>query len=200
VLTLPDWAPEPADAGDEIIEPYEGLLFPETYEFEPDRTPREVLQRMVDQTGRVMDRVLAEAETDLEPYQVLIKASLIERETRVDAERARVAGVVQNRIEEGMRLQIDASVLYAKGEHTEIVALDDLDLDSPYNTYRIDGMPPAPIAAPGEAALRATLEPEEHDFLYYVLAPECDGSHQFAEDDTGHQRNVAEFRDANRCQ
>jgi UPF0755 protein len=200
LLALPDWVREPADAGDEIIEPYEGLLFPETYEFEPDRSPREVLQRLIDQTDRVMERSLAEIETDLEPYEILIKASLIERETRVDAERPRVAGVVQNRIEAGMRLQIDASVLYAKGEHTAIVLLDDLDIDSPYNTYNIDGLPPAPIAAPGEAAVRATLDPEDHDFLFYVLAPECDGSHQFAEDDAGHQRNVAEFRDANRCQ
>lgn len=200
VLALPEWVPEPAEAGDEVIEPYEGLLFPETYDFEPDRTPREVLQRLIEQTDRVMERSLAEEETDLEPYEVLIKASLIERETRVADERARVAGVVENRLEQGMRLQIDASVLYARGEHTQRVLTEDTEIESPYNTYRVEGLPPGPIAAPGEAALRATLDPEEHDFLFYVLAPECDGSHQFAEDDAGHQRNVAEFRDANRCQ
>lgn len=200
VLALPDWVPEPAEAGDEVIEPYEGLLFPETYEFEPDRSPREILQRLIDQTDRVMERSLAEAETDLDPYEVLIKASLVERETRVDEERARVAGVVENRLAQGMRLQVDASVLYARGEHTQRVLIEDTEIESPYNTYRVEGLPPGPIAAPGEAALRATLDPQEHDFLFYVLAPECDGSHQFAQDDAGHQRNVAEFRDANRCQ
>ena len=200
LLALPDWVPEPADAGEEIIEPYEGLLFPETYDFEADRSPREVLQRLIDQTDRVMERSLAESDTDLDPYEALVKASLIERETRVSEERPRVAGVVENRLADGMRLQIDATVLYARGEHVERVLIEDTEIESPYNTYHVAGLPPAPIAAPGEASVRAALDPEEHDFLFYVLAPECDGSHQFAEDSDGHQANVREFRAVDNCQ
>jgi UPF0755 protein len=199
-LQLPDWFPEPAEAGDEVVEPFEGVFFPETYEVGLDATPREALQKMVDQTETVMERVLGETDTDLDPYELLVIASLIERETFVGEERPRIAGVISNRLEDGMRLQIDATVLYARGEHTERVLYEDTEIDSPYNTYQVSGLPPTPIAAPGEAALRATVDPEEHDFFFYVLHPDCDGSHQFAENESGHQQNVAEFRAADRCQ
>ena len=200
VLQLPDWAPEPADAGDGVIEPYEGLLFPETYEVGPDASPREVLQVMANQTDRVMQRLLDEHDAgDVDVYEVLIEASLIERETRVDEERARVAGVVQNRLADGMRLQIDATVLYARGEHVERVLFDDTEIDSPYNTYNVEGLPPAPIAAPGAAAISAALDPEEHDYRFYVLSPECDGTHQFAEGFDQHQVYVAELREVDGC-
>ena len=200
LLALPEWFPEPAEAGDEVVEPYEGAFFPETYEVGLDATPREALQTMVDQTEMVMERVLGETEADLDPYDLLVIASLIERETFVHEEQPRIAGVITNRLEDGMRLQIDATVLYARGEHTERVLIEDTEIDSPYNTYQVSGLPPTPIAAPGESALRATVEPEEHDLYFYVLHPDCDGSHQFAEDDAGHQQNVAEFRAADRCQ
>ena len=202
VLQLPAWAPEPAEAPDEVIEPFEGLFFPETYEVGLDATPREALQKMVDQTDAVMERLLDEAGAgdDVDPYQTLVKASIVERESFVEEERPRIAGVIVNRLDAGMRLQIDATVLYARGEHTERVLYEDTEIDSPYNTYQIEGLPPGPIAAPGADAIRAVLEPEEHDFRFYVLHPDCDGSHQFAEDAAGHQSNVAEFRDADRCQ
>ena len=200
VLVLPDWFPEPAEAGDEVVEPFEGAFFPETYEVGPDATPREAMQRMVDQTARVMDRVLEETGTDIEPYTLLVKGSLVERETFIAEERSRISGVIDNRLQAGMRLQVDATVLYARGEHTERVLYEDTEIDSPYNTYQVEGLPPTPIAAPGEAALTAAAEPEEHDYMFYVLAPECDGSHQFAEGSSGHEANVAEFRAADRCQ
>jgi UPF0755 protein len=200
LLQLPDWAPEPAEADDEIEEPYEGLFFPETYEVGPDATPLEVLQMMANQTASVMDRLVEEhGAEDADRYELLIHASLIERETRVDEERPRVAGVIANRLDDGMRLQVDATVLYALGEHTEWVLYEDTDVDHPYNTYQVDGLPPGPIAAPGAAAIAAALDPEEHDYRFYVLAPECDGSHQFAEDMDQHNAYVAEFREADRC-
>jgi UPF0755 protein len=199
-LQLPDWFPEPGEAGEEVAEPFEGVFFPETYEVGLDATPLQALQKMVDQTETVLERVLAETDADLDHYELLVVASLIERETFVGEERARIAGVITNRLEDGMRLQIDATVLYARGEHTERVLYEDTEIDSPYNTYQVTGLPPTPIAAPGEAALRATVEPEEHDLFFYVLHPDCDGSHQFAENESGHQQNVAEFRAADRCQ
>jgi UPF0755 protein len=204
VLRLPDWVPEPADAGDEVIEPFEGLLFPETYEVASDAGPLQILQRMVDQLERVMDSIDADAiaaaeARGIDRYDALILASLIERETRVDAERRTVAGVIENRLAEGMRLQIDATVLYARGEHTDRVLFEDTEIDSPYNTYQIDGLPPTPISGAGRAALAAAFEPEEVTYRYYVLDPSCDGSHVFADTLDEHNRNVAAFRDAGGC-
>jgi len=205
VLQLPDWAPEPADAPAEVEEPYEGLLFPETYEVAGDATPLQVLQRMVDQLERVMDEVPAEQVTaaqdrGIDRFEMLTLASLIERETRVDDERRTVAGVIENRLADGMRLQIDATVIYAIGEPRNVVLLEDLEVEHPYNTYRVDGLPPGPISGMGRASLTAAFEPEEVSFRFYVLTPECDGRHVFADTLDEHNVNVAAFRDAGRCQ
>jgi UPF0755 protein len=200
LLRLPEWAPEPAEAGEEVIEPYEGLLFPETYEVASDASALQVLQRMVDQLEQVMqDASQAQGAAELEPYQALIKASLIERETRVDDERRTVAGVIENRLEEGMRLQIDATVLYARGEHTDRVLFEDTEIDSPYNTYQVDGLPPTPISGSGRAAIQAAFDPEDVTYRYYVLDPACDGTHVFADTLEEHNRNVAAFREAGGC-
>jgi UPF0755 protein len=198
LLRLPEWAPEPAEAGEEVIEPYEGLLFPETYEVPSDATALQILQRMVDQLEQVMQDV-AQADADLDRYQALILASLIERETRVDDERRTVAGVIENRLGEGMRLQIDATVLYARGEHTDRVLFEDTEIDSPYNTYQVDGLPPTPISGSGRAAIEAAFDPEDVTYRYYVLDPACDGTHVFADTLEEHNRNVAAFRDAGGC-
>jgi UPF0755 protein len=204
VLQLPEWAPEPGEAGDEVIEPYEGLLFPETYDVPSDATPQQILQRMIDQLVQVMDSIddaaieAAEAR-GIARYDALILASLIERETRVDAERRAVAGVIENRLEEGMRLQIDATVLYARGEHTDRVLFEDTEIDSPYNTYQVDGLPPTPISGAGRAAIEAAFDPEDVTYRYYVLDPACDGTHVFADTLDEHNRNVAAFRDAGGC-
>ncbi|GGI07343.1 endolytic transglycosylase MltG [Egicoccus halophilus] len=205
VLVLPDWVPEPAEMPEEIVEPFEGLLFPETYEVAEDATPLEVLQRMVDQLAIVVEEVPADRRADaerrgLDRFEVLTLASLVERETRVDAERQTVAGVIENRLEEGMRLQIDASVIYAVGEPRDVVLLEDLEVEHPYNTYLVDGLPPGPISGMGRASLLAAFDPEDVAYRYYVLAPECDGSHEFAETLDEHNRNVAAFREAGRCQ
>ncbi|HSK21867.1 MAG TPA: endolytic transglycosylase MltG [Egicoccus sp.] len=205
VLRLPDWVPEPADAATEIEQPYEGLLFPETYEVPGDATPLDVLQRMVDQLEAVMaeipqDAVTAAEGRGLSRHDVLTVASLIERETRVDDERQIVAGVIANRIDEGMRLQIDATVLYAIDEERDVVLTEDLEVDHPYNTYVIDGLPPGPISGMGEASLLAAFTPEDVSYRYYVLDPACDGRHVFADTLDEHNVNVAAFRDAGRCQ
>jgi UPF0755 protein len=203
VLRVPDWIPEPSGVADGI-DPFEGVFFPETYEVLEDATPRQILQRMVDQLETTMDRVpaeqLAEAEErGLTRYQTLTIASLIERETRVDAERTLVSGVITNRLAEGMRLQIDATVLYARGEHTDRVLLEDTEIDSPYNTYQVDGLPPTPISGFGAASLRAAFAPADVTFRYYVLDPSCDGSHVFADTLDEHNVNVAAFREAGGC-
>ena len=203
LLRLATWIPEPGDL-DEDFEAYEGVLWPETYEVSDTADPREILQRMVDQLGAELAGLPPELVDELGGealYERLIVASLIERETRVDAERGTVAGVIANRIEEGMRLQIDATVVYALGDDSnDIVSLDDLEIDDPYNTYVNDGLPPTPISGVGAASLRAAFEPEDVPFVFYVLDPACDGTHQFAETLDEHNSNVAAFRDAGRCQ
>jgi UPF0755 protein len=204
VLRVPAWIPEPAGVGDGI-EAFEGVLFPETYEVLETATPLQILQRMVDQLEIVVDRVPAEQLSEAEErgqgrYDMLVIASLIERETRVDAERGLVSAVIANRLEGSMRLQIDATVLYARGEHTERVLIEDTEIDSPYNTYMVDGLPPTPISGFGAASLRAAYAPSDVTYLYYVLDPACDGSHVFADTLDEHNVNVAAFRAAGGCQ
>jgi UPF0755 protein len=128
----------------------------------------------------------------ISPYEAIIVASLIERETRFDDERAKVAQVIYNRLERGMKLQVDATVIYAMGrtgERNIRVLFKDLEVDSPYNTYKVTGLPPTPIAAPGRASLEAALNPEQGNLLFYVVTEES-GRHSFAADSAGHAANI----------
>lgn len=195
-LELPDWVPQ--QFGPEVREPYEGLLFPETYQVLADATPQQILQRLVNQLTRELDAVPAErvrAATELgrSRYDMLILASLVERETRVDDERDMVSAVLRNRLEREMLLQIDATVLYALGRHEARVLEEHLQVDSPYNTYQVAGLPPTPIAGFGRASLAAAFDPADSDALYYVL--ECGSQrHVFARTLDEHNRNVAAYR------
>jgi UPF0755 protein len=155
----------------------EGMLFPDTYGIEDDDTALGVVQAMVDQLEGVLSRYqLSTAPQNLSPYQVLIVASMIEREAKVDADRPKIAAVIYNRLRKGIPLQIDATVEYAVG-HANLTARD-LKSPSKYNTYVRVGLPPTPIAAPGEEAIKAALRPADGDWLYYVLASKT-GEHAF---------------------
>lgn len=162
----------------------EGLLFPKTYEITEEMTEADALRLMLDQfveETRGLD--FAAAPHGLSPYQTIVLASLVEREAKVPEDRAKIAGVIYNRLRRGMRLQIDATVQYAilqaTGAYKPRLTFADYEIDSPYNTYRIDGLPPAPIAGPGLASIVAALKPAATDAIYYVL---CDkrGAHAFA--------------------
>jgi UPF0755 protein len=171
----------------------EGLLFPDTYGIEPDDTAIGVIQGMLDQLEVVLSRFeLSTAPQKLSPYQVLIVASLIEREAKVDADRPKIAAVIYNRLAAGKRLEIDATVEYAVG-HSRLTARD-LRSSSPYNTYVHVGLPPTPIAAPGEAAIRAALQPADGDWIYYVLATK-EGEHAFTRSYEEFLRLKAEARE-----
>jgi UPF0755 protein len=155
----------------------EGLLFPDTYGIEEDDTAVGVIQDMLDQLEAVLSRFqLSTAPQGRNAYEVLIVASMIEREAKVDVDRPKIAAVIYNRLAAGKRLEIDATVEYAVG-HAKLTARD-LRSTSPYNTYTSHGLPPTPIAAPGEAAIKAALEPADGDWIYYVLATE-EGAHAF---------------------
>lgn len=203
-LTLPEPVPAPSSFGPDVRYPFEGVLFPETYRVANDATPQQVLQRMVDQLQLELGVIAPEErqrlrQRDLDVYDAMIIASLIERETRVDEERPLVASVIYNRLDEGMPLQIDATVLYALGRWKERVLFEDTEVDSPYNTYNVAGLPPTPISGFGSASLEAALNPADTTFRYYVLTPACDGEHVFADTLDEHNVNVAEFRAANGC-
>lgn len=174
------------------VDELEGLLFPKTYEIFADSGANDVVRVMLDQfEAEVASLDLTKADRlGLTPYEVVIVASLIEREAREDADRPKIASVIYNRIERGMRLQIDATVQYAilrqTGSYKENLTQDDYTaVRSDWNTYLIDGLPPTPIASPGLASLRAALNPAETDFLFYRL---YQGStrHCFSRDSAGH--------------
>lgn len=172
---------------------WEGLLFPDTYEFERSATAAQILQLLADtMVERVESVEWAELEErDLDRYQGIIIASLIEKEVRVPTERATVSSVIENRLAEDMVLQIDAAVLYAVG--SEDPEDFDNEVDSPYNLHQNKGLPPTPIAVPGVASLEAAAHPEDTDFLFYVLSDE-DGSHTFSANLDDHNVAVEQAR------
>lgn len=148
----------------EKAQPYEGYLFPDTYELKVDTTIEEVIQKLRDNFA-VRTKGLR-----IDP-DVVIMASIIEREAKGPSDRAAIAGVFQNRLKKGMRLEADATIQYAKGSPRYIVTVDDYrNVSSPYNTYLNDGLPPGAISNPGLASIRAVLEPEAHDYLFYFHA------------------------------
>jgi UPF0755 protein len=189
-VALPAWVP--VDTLPEDADVFEGLLFPDTYEFVVDTEPAEVLATLVAQTENIISQVTLPDGFDA--YEVLIMASLIERETRVREEQPIVASVLHNRLARPMRLQIDATVQYARGEHTDRVTFDDLEVASLWNTYTNDGLPPTPISGSGRAAILAAEDPEDTNFVFYVVNDLENGTHAFAETLDEHNRNVAEFR------
>jgi peptidoglycan lytic transglycosylase G len=176
----------------------EGFLFPSTYEFTRHTTCEQAVKRMV-QNFRAVWETLVPSDSPppgaLTPAQVVAMASLVERETPVVTERPIVAGVFYNRLRRGDALQCDPTVQYAMaltGHPIKDVRPQDLRIDSPYNTYEHRGLPPGPIANPGEASLRAALEPAETDYLYFVANDQ--GGHFFSRTLAEHNRNVARLR------
>lgn len=162
---------------------YEGLLFPDTYEIDEDVDEAAFLRRLVAETDARLAALDVEAKAAAlgrTPYEILVIASLIEEESRVPEERPKVARVVYNRLEQGIPLGIDATSRYEaeiSGRGRDSL---DFESDSPYNTRRVAGVPPTPIAAPGQASLEGALNPAEGDWIYYVLQDE-QGNHFFTD-------------------
>lgn len=178
----------------ETQHPLEGYLFPSTYEMKVGSTEEDIVNRMLKEMDK---RVTAIADWEakmkkqgLNAHQLMTIASLIEREVVVDEERALVAGVIYNRMAKGMPLQIDATVQYALDKPKERLYYKDLEIDSPYNTYKIDGLPPGPIASPSEASIEAALNPEESEYLYYVTKKDGTQTHLFGKTYDEHLANI----------
>ncbi|MBD2844542.1 endolytic transglycosylase MltG [Paenibacillus sp. IB182496] len=175
----------------------EGYLFPETYEIEVDSTVQDVIVRMLHELDRKLEQLPEGwgdtlAERGLSFHEMMTIASLIEREVVVDEERALVSGVIRNRLDDNMPLQIDASVQYALETPKERLLEADLEVDSPYNTYQVQGLPPGPIASPSYASIEAAIYPEATDYLFYVTKKDGSQTHLFAETYNGHLRNIEE--------
>jgi UPF0755 protein len=174
----------------------EGLVFPDTYFIDVGENEQQILQTMVDRFDQIADGVsLASSATTtgLTPYQTVVVASLIEKEAKVEQDRGKIARVVLNRLAAHMRLQIDATVEYALSVHKTKLLDSDLQVNSPYNTYRVAGLPPGPIASPGQASLAAALNPTPGSWLYYVLI-NADGQHGFATTQHEFDQLVAQAR------
>lgn len=166
------------------IETLEGLLFPSTYQVVKKDTEMSLATELVEEMEKQAAKagIFDNAESlGVTPYEAIIIASMIEGEASVAGDRDKIARVIYNRLEEGIALGIDATVLYALGEHKNELTQSDLEIDSPYNTRKVAGLPPTPIGAPGLASLEAAANPAEGDWLYYVLA-DCEGNHAFSED------------------
>jgi UPF0755 protein len=174
---------------DPAIRTTEGFLFPKKYEFERYEFERggdaaEIVDRLLRQyllEKEGLDFAEAQDRFNLTEYELVTVASLVEKESANPEERPLIAGVIYNRIRSGMPLQIDATVQYALGKAKEDLKFDDLDVDSPYNTYKNSGLPPGPISSPSGESIQAALEPAKTDYLYYVL--EADGEKHFFTDD-----------------
>ncbi len=173
----------------------EGYLLPETYYFFVDISPVNFIRKLVSEMYKFFDdekKKRAEY-LGLSMNEVLILASIIEAETSIRSELKTVSGVYHNRLRIGMRLQADPTVQYLIRERrSPIVLLKDLEIESPYNTYKISGLPPSPINNPSKDAITAALYPEEHNYYYFVA--DGKGGHKFASTHNEHLRNVSEYR------
>lgn len=166
----------------------EGYLFPATYSFPKDVTAKEVIQAMLDKFGQVYtDAYRARAaELGMTDHEIVILASMIEREAASAEEFQRVSGVFHNRLERDMALQSCATIQYILEERKPVLSTEDTRIHSPYNTYLYKGLPIGPIASPGQAAIEAALYPEEHDYYYFVLNSDGSG-HIFSRTYQEHQ-------------
>lgn len=190
---LPAQAPAPGSGAPKgfRVSRLEGFLFPDTYQYIRGMSEEQIIRMMLD---RFRAQFTAEMERQAEArgltvQQVVTLASVVEREAQVDAERPLIAGVFMNRLRRGMKLESCATVNFLLQRPRDILLLKDLELDSPYNTYRNPGLPPGPIANPGLASLKAALAPADTDYLYFVS--KFDGTHAFAKTFAEHQKNVA---------
>ena len=173
----------------------DGWLYPDTYNYTPNSTDLELLKRSTTRLQKALDKAWNERDENLplaDPYQMLILASIVEKETGIAEERPQVASVFINRLKANMKLQTDPTVIYGMGEsYTGNIRKKDLETMTPYNTYMIEGLPPTPIAMVSESALQAVAHPAKTDFYYFVA--DGSGGHKFTRNLNEHNKAVQEY-------
>ena len=176
----------------------EGYLLPETYRVRYDENARTLLRRMVRSNDDLFDEAALRQMRILRRtrHEIMTMASLVEGETRLPEERARVAGVYYNRLRRGMLLQADPTIQYIIPDGPRRLLYRDLSINSPYNTYMYAGLPPGPVNNPGRQAIRAALQPERHEYVYFVA--DGTGGHRFSRTLDEHNRAVATYRKSRR--
>jgi UPF0755 protein len=186
----------------EVATPPEGAILPETYDFERGEERAAVLQRMMDARDQLLDALWAKRKPGLpvtSKDEAVILASIVEKETGIASERPMVASVFVNRLNRGIRLQSDPTIIYGLTKGRPLghgLRRSELDMPNPYSTYQIDGLPPTPIANPGRASLAAVLDPPDSDNLFFVA--DGTGGHAFAGSLEEHGRNVERLRQLER--
>lgn len=177
----------PPEAGGKL----EGWLFPSTYEFDPGSTPTAMLQEMVKTTIQVLDE---EGVAPADRERILTVASLVEKEAKLPEDRPMIAGVIYNRLNRNMKLELDSTVKYIKPSEGVFTSDEDRQTESDYNTYKVTGLPPTPIAAPGKAAIDAAVNPAQHDYLFFVTVNLETGETAYATTLQQHQANVQKLQ------
>lgn len=189
-----DFVPEP-DGQDNRLE---GYLYPDTYSVPMDADAHTIIEIMLETFDKKYKEEIAPLakKKKMSMKEVVTVASLIERECQVDSEREKIASVIYNRLDKGMELQLCSTIQYLLGEPKEFLLYSDLEIDSPYNTYKNAGLPPGPIASPGIECLKAAVEPADTNYLYFVLDPKLDGSHRFSSDAEKFEKDKAAYSKA----
>jgi uncharacterized YceG family protein len=186
---------DPSDYGAERARNLEGFLFPSTYELKKGATARTLVREQLGTFEREFGKVNMSfaKRKNLTEYDVLIIASMVEREAQIDKERPLVASVIYNRLSQGIPLGIDATIRYHEQNWTRPLRMSELQDDNAYNTRLNQGLPPGPIGNPGLASMRAAARPANSDYLFYVVKPGTCGEHAFSETDAEFQRDVARY-------
>ena len=175
----------------------EGYLYPKTYTFTDTPTADDIIRKLLDQfVSETASLNLDKGANGLSAQQIVTMASLIERETAVDSERPTIASVIYNRLDADMPLQIDAAIVYARGGGNQAVTYSDLEIDSPYNVYKNYGLTPGPICSPSISSIKAALNPDKTDYLYYVASATGDGTHKFSSDYEQFEKDSQEYSES----
>lgn len=179
----------------EVPRPLEGYLFPDTYFISPDASAETIILKMLQRFEDVISpytTYLHQSPYTLHHYITI--ASIIENEARLAEERPIISGVIFNRLENGMKLQMCSTVQYALGTRKKSLSLTDLTIDSPYNTYLYDHLPIGPICSPSSDAIKASFLPDEHDYFFFVLKDSTTGSHRFSQTAEQHALNKEKYQ------
>lgn len=176
----------------------EGYLFPDTYVVRKNCSAEEIVIKMLDRFDEIYSRYASYAyNAGYTTHQLLTIASIIEQEARLEEERATISGVIYNRLDSGMRLQMCSTVQYSLNKRKSSLTYADLEKESPYNTYLYEGLPTGPICNPGEACIKAATFPEQHHFFFFVLKNTKTGQHAFSETATEHQQAKTRYHQGN---